>query len=181
MLRAMQRRRAPRIVLVVALAAGVSAASVHAGAVDPVGVGIHPPTAVATGGTPTSAVSSYEAVGSEPRVVVVEAVVSGRMTRFDEKRDGVAIYDCCRAWYRAWVKPRMANQAVEVEVQYRQGGRWKVLLTDASTFSLGTDGSVVVSIDIGGGAGFAFRVRATWTGDDSNAGDPAPWVLFEFR
>lgn len=123
--------------------------------------------------------ATFAQATSKEVTVTVAAVVSGEMTKYVKKVDGVAVYRCCRAWLRTWVRPSKPGQFVKVRVEYWNGARWIYLGAAKDTFKLDPDGSALIWFDIAGGAGFRYRTRATWATDGLNSGGSSPWVHFK--
>jgi Bacterial Ig-like domain (group 3) len=127
-------------------------------------------------GNDALAPSASGRVGVDVRVVVV-----GSMVRYDAFKDGVAIYDCCKAFYRFLVKPKHPGGIVTVSVQYRAGGRWHDLPSQVDTFKLGPDGTDQIFLNVAGGKGYAFRVRSHFASDGDHLGAWSSYVHFRFR
>ena len=123
--------------------------------------------------------SSYEGSTDTGPVVTVAAIVSGTMVKYQKKVDGTAIYKCCRAYLLVSIKPVKPRAPVKITVQYWNGRAWKTLQADKDTFPLNTDGAAVIYLDIQGGAGFRFRAKACWAGDDLHTGDCSSWAPFK--
>jgi Bacterial Ig-like domain (group 3)/FG-GAP-like repeat len=118
---------------------------------------------------------------SPTREVDVRVVVVGSMVRYDAFKDGVAIYDCCKAYYRFLVKPKHPGGIVRVSVQYLAGGRWHALPSEIDTFKLGPDGTDQIFLHVAGGKGYRFRVRSHFAADGDHLGAWSPYVRFRFR
>jgi hypothetical protein len=118
---------------------------------------------------------------SPTREVDVRVVVVGSMVRYDAFKDGVAIYDCCKAYYRFLVKPKHPGGIVRVSVQYLAGGRWHALPSEIDTFKLGPDGTDQIFLHVAGGRGYRFRVRSHFAADRDHLGAWSTYVRFRFR
>jgi hypothetical protein len=123
--------------------------------------------------------ANYASSLSDRERVRVRAKVEGKMVSFRTKISGVAIYDCCRAYYKVAVKPNQGGEPIKVTVQYRAGKRWASL--GAQGFTLKRDSTRRVYIDIQNGVGYSFRVHACFEGNPLNTGSCAPWVPFRYR
>jgi len=110
--------------------------------------------------------------------VKVAVRVSGHMTRYVSKKNGVAVYNCCRAFYFFKVAPNHAGKSVEVRVDYYQHG-WHSLGTQP--FKLGKSSSAEIFIDVEGGIGYLFRTRACFPSDADHLGGCADYSLFRYR
>jgi hypothetical protein len=103
------------------------------------------------------------------------------MVRYDAFKGGVAVYDCCKAFYRFLVRPRHPGGLVTVAVQYLSGGRWHELPSEIDTFKLGRDGTDQIFLHVAGGTGYTFRVRSHFASDDDHVGAWSTYVRFRFR
>jgi Bacterial Ig-like domain (group 3)/FG-GAP-like repeat len=113
--------------------------------------------------------------------VDVRVVVVGSMVKYAAFKDGVAIYDCCKAFYRFLVKPKHPGGIVRVSVQYRAGGHWHDLPSQVDTFKLGPDGTDQIFLHVAGGKRYTFRVRSFFAGDGDHLGAWSTYVRFHFR
>jgi hypothetical protein len=118
---------------------------------------------------------------SGTRTVSVRVVVVGSMVRADAVKGGVAIYDCCKAFYRFLVKPKHPGGIVRVAVQYLSGGTWHKLPAEVDTFKLGPDGTDQIFLHVAGGKGYTFRVRSHFATDGDHLGAWSTYVRFRFR
>jgi hypothetical protein len=121
------------------------------------------------------------ASASSKVTVNVRVVVIGRMVRYDAMKDGIAIYDCCEAFYRFLVKPKHPGGIVRVAVRYLSGGTWHKLPAKVDTFKLGADGTDQIFLHVAGGSGFTFRVRSYFASDGDHLGAWSTYVKFRFR
>src|SRR5207245_10440591 len=64
---------------------------------------------------------------SSKRSVDVRVVVVGSMVKYVDRRNGTAIYNCCKAFYHFVVKPKIPGGIVRVAVQYFAVGTWHKL------------------------------------------------------
>jgi VCBS repeat protein len=110
--------------------------------------------------------------------VKVAVRLSGQMTRFISKKKRVAVYNCCRAFYFFKVAPNHGGKSVAVRVEYYQHG-WQLLGTQ--NFKLGKNSSREIYINVTGGIGYLFRVRACFPGDADHLGGCADHALFRYR
>jgi hypothetical protein len=110
--------------------------------------------------------------------VKVAVRVAGQMTRFVSKKNGVAVYNCCRAYYAFKVAPNHAGNSVAVRVYYYQHG-WHSLGTQ--NFKLGKNSTAEIYINVKGGVGYLFRTRACFTGDADHLGGCADYSQFRYR
>jgi hypothetical protein len=110
--------------------------------------------------------------------VKVAVRVSGKMTRFVSKKNGVAVYNCCRAFYFFKVAPNHGGKSVAVRVDYYQRG-WHSLGTQ--NFKLGKNSSAEIYINVNGGVGYLFRTRACFPGDADHLGGCADYSQFRYR
>jgi Bacterial Ig-like domain (group 3)/FG-GAP-like repeat len=104
--------------------------------------------------------------------------VTGKTTRFMAKKNGVAVYNCCRAYYFFKVAPSHAGTSVPVRVEYYASG-WHSLGTQ--TFKLGRNSSAEIYINVKGGIGYLFRARACFPADADHLGGCADYSLFRYR
>jgi hypothetical protein len=118
---------------------------------------------------------------SGTKTVSVRVVVVGSMVRADAMKGGVAIYDCCKAFYRFLVKPKHPGGIVRVAVQYLSGGTWHKLPAEVDTFKLGPDGTDQIFLHVAGGKGYTFRVRSHFASDGDHLGAWSAYVRFRFR
>jgi FG-GAP-like repeat len=118
---------------------------------------------------------------SGTKTVSVRVVVVGSMIRADAVKGGVAIFDCCKAFYRFLVKPKHPGGIVRVAVQYLSGGTWHKLPAEVDTFKLGPDGTDQIFLHVAGGKGYTFRVRSRFTSDGDHLGAWSTYVKFRFR
>jgi len=118
---------------------------------------------------------------SGTKTVSVRVVVVGSMVRTDSVKAGVAIYDCCKAFYRFTVKPKHPGGIVRVAVQYLSGGTWHKLPAEVDTFKLGPDGTDQIFLHVAGGKGYTFRVRSHFASDGDHLGAWSTYVRFRFR
>jgi Bacterial Ig-like domain (group 3)/FG-GAP-like repeat len=118
---------------------------------------------------------------SGTRTVSLRVVVVGSMVRADAVKGGVAIYDCCKAFYRFLVKPKHPGGIVRVAVQYLSGGTWHKLPAEVDTFKLGPDGTDQIFLHVAGGKGYTFRVRSHFASDGDHLGAWSTYVRFRFR
>jgi hypothetical protein len=121
------------------------------------------------------------ASASSKVTVNVRVVVIGQMVRSDALKAGIAIYDCCKAFYRFRVKPKHPGGIVRVAVQYLSGGTWHKLPAKVDTFKLGADGTDQIFLHVAGGSGFTFRVRSYFASDGDHLGAWSTYVKFRFR
>ena len=113
--------------------------------------------------------------------VNVRVVVIGSMVHADDHKGDLAIYDCCKAFYRFVVKPKHPGGIVTVAVQYLSGGRWHDLPSPIDTFKLGSDGTDQIFLHVAGGRGYTFRVRSHFASDADHLGAWSSYVRFRFR
>jgi hypothetical protein len=118
---------------------------------------------------------------SPKRSVDVRVVVVGSMVKYAARRNGTAIYNCCKAFYHFVVKPKIPGGVVRVAVQYRAGGTWHKLPSAVDTFTLGSDGTDTIFLHIAGGKGYTFRVRSYFASDGAHLGAWSSYVRFRFR
>ena len=118
---------------------------------------------------------------SPKRSVDVRVVVVGSMVKYLDRRNGTAIYNCCKAFYHFVVKPTIPGGTVRVAVQYLAGGTWHVLPSDVDTFRLGSDGADTIFLHVAGGKGYTFRVRSYFPPDGAHLGAWSSYVKFRFR
>jgi hypothetical protein len=118
---------------------------------------------------------------SGTETVSVRVVVVGSMVRADAVKRGVAIYDCCKAFYRFLVKPKHPGGIVRVAVQYLSGGTWHKLPAEVDRFKLGPDGTDQIFLHVAGGKGYTFRVRSHFASDRDHLGAWSTYVRFRFR
>jgi Bacterial Ig-like domain (group 3)/FG-GAP-like repeat len=118
---------------------------------------------------------------SRTRTVDVRVVVVGSMVKYDALKDGVAVYDCCKAFYRFLVKPKHPGGIVRVAVRYLSGGSWHKLPSEVDTFKLGPDGTDQIFLNVAGGKGYTFRVRSHFASDGDHLGAWSTYVKFRFR
>ena len=118
---------------------------------------------------------------SAKTTVNVRVVVIGSMVKADAFKGGVAIYDCCKAFYKFLVKPKHPGGIVTVAVQYLSGGRWHDLPSPIDTFKLGSDGTDQIFLHVAGGTGYTFRVRSHFASDGDHLGAWSSYVRFRFR
>ena len=146
---------------------------------------------VATLKVTPSRIGSYQAVfpggaGTLPstspkRSVDVRVVVVGSMVRYVDRRSGTAIYNCCKAFYHFFVKPKIPGGTIRVAVQYLAGGTWHKLPSAVDTFTLGSDGTDTIFLHVAGGKGYTFRVRSYFASDGAHLGASSSYVRFRFR
>jgi hypothetical protein len=108
-------------------------------------------------------------------------IVIGSMVKVADRKGGVAIYDCCKAFYAFRVKPKHPGGIVTVAVQYLAGGRWHKLPSEIDTFKLGPDGTDQIFLHVAGGKGFTFRIRSHFASDGDHLGAYSSYVRFRFR
>jgi hypothetical protein len=113
--------------------------------------------------------------------VNVRVVVIGSMVHADARKGDLAIYDCCKAFYRFLVKPKHPGGIVTVAVQYLAGGRWHALPSEIDHFQLGSDGTDQIFLHVAGGTGYTFRVRSHFASDGDHVGAWSSYVRFRFR
>jgi hypothetical protein len=118
---------------------------------------------------------------SPKRSVDVRVVVVGSTVKYAARRNGTAIYNCCKAFYHFAVKPKIPGGAVRVAVQYLAGGTWHKLPSAVDTFTLGSDGTDTIFLHVAGGKGYTFRVRSYFASDGAHLGAWSSYVRFRFR
>jgi hypothetical protein len=118
---------------------------------------------------------------SPKRSVDVRVVVVGSMVKYVDRRNGTAIYNCCKAFYHFVVKPKIPGGTVRVAVQYLAGGTWHKLPSAVDTFTLGSDGTDTIFLNVAGGKGYTFRVRSYFPPDGAHLGAWSSYVRFRFR
>ena len=118
---------------------------------------------------------------SPKRSVDVQVVIVGSMVKYVERRNGTAIYNCCKAFYHFVVKPKIPGGTVRVAVQYLAGGTWHKLPSAVDTFTLGSDGTDTIFLHVAGGKGYTFRVRSYFASDGAHLGAWSSYVRFRFR
>jgi hypothetical protein len=95
--------------------------------------------------------------------------------------NGIAIYNCCKAFYHFVVKPKHPGGTVRVAVQYLAGGTWHKLPAAVDTFTLGSDGTDTIFLHVAGGKGYTFRVRSYFASDGDHLSAWSSYVKFHFR
>ena len=124
---------------------------------------------------------TWTASKSPTRIVKVKVVTTGKMVHFGHKKNGVAFYVCCRAYFAFEVAPNHAGERVLVESEYLSGHTWKSFDGSSDHFRLRKNSTQEIFTDISGGEPFLFRIRACMDDDADHLGDCSAWVRFRFE
>jgi hypothetical protein len=111
-------------------------------------------------------------------LVKVSVFTTGKMTHYSYKSGGYAVYDCCRSYFWFKVAPNHAGKAVKVMLQVYLSGAWRSY--DPWSFKLKPNSTAEIFIDVNGGTGYRFRVKACMPKHADHLGDCSPKVYFRY-
>ena len=113
--------------------------------------------------------------------LTVRVSTTGAMVHYSYKKDGVAVFDCCRAYFAFAVAPNHAGLRVRTESQYLTDSGWRSFDGSVSYFELRANSTYEIYTDIEGGDDFRFRIRACAPKHDDHAGSCSKWAGFRFQ
>jgi hypothetical protein len=122
---------------------------------------------------------TWASSSSSNELVEVHILAEGRMTRYRSKDHGVAIYNCCRAFFAFKVMPNYAGEAASIRLDVRTpDGDWQRVST--KKFKLRRNSTLSIVVDIGNATGYTFAMSGCLRDQPHHRGWCSQGALFRF-